>query len=98
MVVVPSGTASPRTMVELSFSGAAAAKVWVLCEGASGTTEIYGCIPWDGDTTFSSAADECLFSGTYMTSVGEFSTRAACAAKCVTTAAATGWRECQTPS
>lgn len=99
MVVVPSGAASPRTMVELSFAGATEAKVWVLCEGVAGTKETYGCIPWDGDTTFSSASDECLFSpGDYLTSIGEFPTRAACAQKCVSTAEATSWRECKTPS
>jgi hypothetical protein len=97
MVVVPSGTPSPRMMIDLSFGVPAAAKVWLLCEGLEGTNETYGCIGWDGDNTITDASDECLFAG-YMTSNAQFPTRAACAAQCVTTAAATGWRVCKTPS
>jgi len=97
MVMVPSGAPNPTLMVEMSFSVPAAAKVWLLCEGASGTTETYGCIGWDGDNTFTDASDECLFAG-YMTSNAQFTTKAACAAQCVTTANATAWRTCKTPS
>ena len=97
VVVVPSGAPNPTMMVEMSFAVPTAAKVWRLCEGASGTTETYGCIGWDGDTTFTDASDECLFSG-YMTSNAQFTTKAACTAQCVTTANATSWRTCKTPS
>ena len=97
MVVVPSGVPSPTMMVDMSFAVPAAANVWILCEGLSGSNETYGCIGWDGDTTITDASDECLFSG-YMAANAQFTTRAACAAQCVTTAAGASWRVCQTPS
>jgi hypothetical protein len=96
MIVVPSGVARAKMMVTMSFAGETAAKVWILCEGAEGSTETYGCIGWDGDNTFSDAGDECLFSG-YMTDLGTFTTKAACAAQCTATANATSWRTCKTP-
>jgi len=97
MVVVPSGDPSPKMMIDLSFGVPAAANVWLLCEGAADSGETYGCIGWDGDTTMTDAGDECLFSG-YAGSNGQFTTRAACTAQCVTTAAGASWRVCKTPS
>jgi hypothetical protein len=97
MIVVPSGDPSPRMTIDMSFGVPAAANLWLLCEGLEGSNETYGCIGWDGDTTITDAGTECLFSG-YMTSNGQFTTRAACTAGCVTAAAAAGWRVCKTPS
>jgi hypothetical protein len=97
MIAAPSGGASLTMMVDMSFAGVPTANVWLLCEGISGGKEAYGCVGWDGDTTFTDAGDECLLSG-YMTSVGQFTTRAACTAECTTTAGAASWRTCETPS
>jgi hypothetical protein len=97
MIAVPSGVSQADMLLEMSFAGEVAASVWLLCEGASGSTETYGCIGWDGDNTFTDASDECLLAG-YMTSNGQYTTQAACTAQCVSTAEGASWRACLTPS
>jgi hypothetical protein len=97
MIAIPSGAPNPDMMVSMSFAGEVAAKVWILCEGAEGSKETYGCIGWDGDNTFTSAGDECLFAD-YMTDFGQYKTKAECTSACATTAGQTGWRTCKTPS
>jgi hypothetical protein len=97
MVVAPSGSPSATLMVEMSFAAPAEAKVWILCEGAEGTTETLGCIGWDGDLTFTDTYDECLFAG-YMTALGEHTTKAACVAACTQTASSSAFAAvCKTP-
>lgn len=95
MIVVPSGVPRARMMATMSFTGETA-KVWILCWGAEGTTETYGCVDWDGDTTLFDANLQCVVSG-YINDSDTFTTKAACTADCTKSANAARSATCKTP-